>query len=149
LWYASSLVETWRSEVGIASIWAIDVRVFCTHEYPAYEGWATWDEEKFSAEIGLCCELSWEGFRWVLLTELCELQGYREGNWVARLVDTYVPTRGEADRLLRKFQFVRNQTIEERVAALLGQRRPFVLRVDETVRGKEMQAEEEGKEPFL
>ncbi len=126
--YAMNKIGAYRSQVGIQSIWAIDVRFFCTREYPAYEGWCTWDEEKFFAEVGLCCALTVKGIEWVLLTELYELQGYREGNWVASLVEQHFLFPGDRDRLLREFQFARNQTIEERVSALLGKRRPQSLR---------------------
>lgn len=122
-------IEAYRVPVGIQPMWSLGVKIFCSQEYPQYEGWCTWDEEKFFAEMGLCCALSPEGLSWVLLTELFELQGYREGNWVAQMVDTWVPTKSEGDRLLREFQFVRNQTIEERVSALLGgKHRPQSLR---------------------
>ncbi len=130
--YVEHQIERWRPLVGIAPVWAIEVRLFCSDEMPAYEGYCTWDAEKFYAEMGLCCALSVAGIEWVLLTELCELQGHREGDWVAHQVDTWVPPRSESDRLLREFQYVRNQTIEERVQALLGgKRRPFSLRYQE------------------
>ncbi len=131
--YVEYQIERWRPLVGIAPVWAIEVRLFCSDEMPAYEGYCTWDAEKFYAEMGICCALSVAGIEWVLLTELCELQGHREGDLVAEWTES-LPGQGclMHGNLLREFQYVRNQTIEERVQALLGgKRRPFSLRYQE------------------
>jgi hypothetical protein len=113
--------------------------------YPDFEGYCTWDEEKWYAELGICCALAVWGIRWVVAHELYELQGHREGNWVSSLIYETSLSTSHRNARLRDYQYVRNQTIEEQVQTLFGERRPFSLRADDA-EGRE---QEEVLPPYI
>lgn len=125
--YVGALIERYRGRVGLDVYWSIEVRVLCPGEMVEHDADIWWQAELWVARVCVRCDLHAALLKWVVIHELYELQDWGQAQAAIDLVNQIYPESNDMrETYLDQTKRARNQAIEQRVAALLGHRRPYV-----------------------
>lgn len=125
--YVGALIERYRGRVGLDVYWSIEARVLCPGEMVEHDADIWWQAELWVARVCVRCDLHAALLEWVVIHELYELQDWGQAQASIDLLGLVYPDEGETRTwYLDQTKRARNQAIEQRVAALLGHRRPYV-----------------------